>query len=110
MYALSLFRRNSVSRLARQRVDEETAAHADLAMNAPHGQMNSAGFQRLAPRQHVLINAVDKCPIKIEEEGLSGNSRAVSFNLLVVCHSCILGLRAKGTKCTQTENHSLFLL
>ena len=91
MYALSLFRRKLMTRLARQRVDEETSAHADLTMNAPHGQMDSAGFQRLAPGEHVLINAVDECAIEIEEEGLSRHSSAFS-------HMFILGLAAKRHK------------
>src|SRR5215213_2755244 len=90
MYALSLFCRNVVARLARQRVHEETAAHANLSMNAPHGQMNSASLERLAPREHVLIDAVDECSIKIEEKRLSRPTRAFSIKFLVVRHTFIL--------------------
>src|SRR5262245_59764765 len=98
VYALSLFHGNSVSRFAREGVDEEAAAHADLSMNAPDGQVNSAGLERLAPREHVMIDAVDERPIKIEKKRLSGHSSAFSI-------SHILGLATKGTKCTQNTNH-----
>ena len=67
-------------------------------MNAPHRQMNSTLFERLAPCEHVLINAVDERSIEIEKIGLSRLSSAFS-------HRFILGLAAKGTKCTQTTNH-----
>src|ERR1051325_9838637 len=35
VYALSLFRGKATPHLARESIDEKTAAHADLAMNAP---------------------------------------------------------------------------
>src|SRR5689334_2458166 len=98
LHALSLFRRNSMSGLARQSIDEQTPAHANLAMNAPHGQINPTGLERLPPREHVLIDAVDECSIEIEKKRLPGHSSAFS-------HMFILGLPTKGTKCTRTTNY-----
>jgi hypothetical protein len=71
MYSFSLFLRDSASRLAGQSIDEETATHSDLTMNAPHGEVNSSSLQRFAPRKYVLINAVDKCSVQVEQESLS---------------------------------------
>jgi hypothetical protein len=66
LQSLSLFFRNSVSGLAKQGVYEETTTHTDLAVNAPHGEMNSASLERLAPGEYVLVNAIDESAIEIE--------------------------------------------
>ena len=92
LYALGLFYRNSVASLTRQRINEQAAAHADLAMNAPHSQVNSAGLERLAPRKHVLIDAVDECSIEIEEKSLSSCGCVLIISCLVVRHLFILPL------------------
>ncbi len=38
-------------------------------MNAPHGEMNPAGLERLAPRKYVLIHAVDERTVEVEKKG-----------------------------------------
>jgi len=40
----------------------------DLAMNAPYGQRNSFCFERLVPRQDVLIDTIDQCTVEIEQK------------------------------------------
>jgi hypothetical protein len=77
-------------RLTRERVDEETTAHADLAVNAPHGEINPTGLERLAPREHVLIDAVDECSIEIEKKGLSSYVCVLIISRSVVSHLFIL--------------------
>jgi hypothetical protein len=69
MYSLGLFGGKSASRLASQSVDEKAAAHSDLTMNAPHGELNSAGLERFAPREYVLIDAIDQRSVQIEKKG-----------------------------------------
>ena len=56
------------ARLAEERVHEQAAAHADPAMDAPHGELNSGLFQSFPPRQHMLIDAVDQRAVKIEQK------------------------------------------
>jgi hypothetical protein len=56
------------ARLAQELVGEQASAHADFAMNAPEGQRNSLGFERFPPGEDVVIHAVDKCPVEIEDE------------------------------------------
>ncbi len=38
-------------------------------MNAPYGEHDPFGLERLVPSQHVLINAIDECAIEIEKKG-----------------------------------------
>src|ERR1043165_3868655 len=71
MNPLGLFRRNGFTYLARQRVNEQTAAHTDLAMNTPDGKMNPAFLQCLTPREYVLVNAVDERAVEIKQVRLS---------------------------------------
>src|SRR5215470_6890408 len=71
MNALGFLGRNFASNFARQRVDEESTTHANLTMNSPDGEMNSAGLERLAPGEHVLVNAVDECAVEIEKKSRS---------------------------------------
>jgi hypothetical protein len=56
------------ARLAQQHVREQTAAHADLAMNPPDRQFDAFGVQGFLPRQYVLVDAVDESAIQIEHE------------------------------------------
>src|ERR1700680_1881710 len=54
---------------AQQQVCKQTAAHADLAMNAPHRQRNAFLIQRRFPCEHMLVHAVDESAVEIEEKG-----------------------------------------
>src|ERR1700733_13876673 len=56
------------SRLAFELVGEEAAAHADLAMDAPDGEVDAFAVESLLPRQHVLVDAVHQRPIEIEQK------------------------------------------
>jgi hypothetical protein len=56
-------------RLAQEDVGERPAAHADLAMDAPDRQLDALGVERLAPGEHMLIDAVDERSVEIEDEG-----------------------------------------
>ena len=69
MDSLSLFRRDIASGLARQSVDEESAAHANLPVDTPDGEMNATFLQSLAPGEDVLIDAVHERPVQVEEQG-----------------------------------------
>jgi hypothetical protein len=60
--------RELAPRLAQQRIDEETAAHSDPPMNAPHGELDPRFLERFAPREHVLVDAVDERSIEVEEK------------------------------------------
>jgi hypothetical protein len=55
-----LVRRHAVAGFAQQRVGEEAAAHADAAMDPPDRQLDAGVLQRVPPREHVLIHAVDQ--------------------------------------------------
>jgi hypothetical protein len=55
--------------LAPQRGHEEPAAHADAPVDLPHGEVDAHRLERLAPRDHVLVHAVDQCAVEIEQEG-----------------------------------------
>ena len=57
------------SGLAQQRAREQAAAHADAAVDAPHRELDAGLLQRLVPRQHVLIDAVDQRAVEIEDQG-----------------------------------------
>ena len=37
-------------------------------MNPPDGQLDAIAVERLLPRQHMLVDAIDKRPIEIEDE------------------------------------------
>ena len=38
-------------------------------MHAPHGELDAFGLERFAPREHVVIDAIDERPIEVEQEG-----------------------------------------
>ena len=65
---MDAFRRNLKSGFAEEHVGEQSATHADLAVNAPDRQFDVLRFEGFAPSEHVLIDAVDKCPVEIEQE------------------------------------------
>ena len=54
--------------LAQQDVRKQTAAHADLAMNAPYRQRNAFLIQRRFPCEHMLVHAVDESAVEIEKK------------------------------------------
>ena len=37
-------------------------------MNSPDGELGSGPFERFAPSEDVLINAVNQCAVKVEEK------------------------------------------
>src|ERR1700692_5048191 len=55
--------------VGQQYVCKQPAAHADLAMNAPHRQRNAFLIQRRFPCEHMLVHAVDESAVEIEEKG-----------------------------------------
>lgn len=57
-----------VAHFAQQRIGEQTARHADAAENAPHFDVDSRSAERLVPSQDMLIDAVDKRAVEIEQE------------------------------------------
>src|SRR5437588_3421787 len=67
-----LFRLQIASGLAEQRVHEQAAAHADAAVDAPHGERDPHALERLAPGEHVLVHAVDQGAVQIEQERGAG--------------------------------------
>ena len=65
---LDLRRGKRAPGLPQQRGHEEAAAHADPPVDAPHRQVDAERGQRRAPREHVLVDAVDQRAVEIEEE------------------------------------------
>ena len=55
--------------LAEKGIHEEPAAHSDAAMDAPDRQLDPRLFERLSPRQDVLVDAIHECAVEIEQEG-----------------------------------------
>ena len=53
---------------AQQHVGKQAAAHADLAMNAPDREFDALLIEGFAPRQHVLIDAVDQRSIQVKQK------------------------------------------
>jgi hypothetical protein len=58
--------------LAEQGVDEQAAAHADAAVDAPHRELDADALERFAPGEHVLVHAVDERAVEVEQEGGTG--------------------------------------
>jgi hypothetical protein len=54
--------------LARQRVDEQAAAHPDPPVDLPHGQVDADSLKRIAPGDDVLVDAVHQGSIEIEQK------------------------------------------
>jgi hypothetical protein len=49
-------------------IGEQAAAHADLAMDAPDGDVDAFGVQGLLPGEHVLVDAVHQRAVEIEQK------------------------------------------
>jgi hypothetical protein len=56
------------SGLAQQRPREQAAAHADAPVDAPDRELDPGLLQRLVPREHVLVDAVDQRAVEIEDQ------------------------------------------
>ena len=61
-----LFRSQTLAEFSAECLNQQTAAHADAAMNALHAQRISPFSQCLMPREDMLVNAVNKRAIEIE--------------------------------------------
>jgi len=77
--AIDTLRRYIDAGLAQQDVREQSAAHADLAMDAPDRQRNAFAVERLLPCQHVLVDAVHQRAVEVEQECRFGARHAISF-------------------------------
>src|SRR6202453_2323981 len=49
-------------------IGEQAPAHADLAMDAPDGDVDAFGVEGLLPGEHVLVDAVHQRPVEIEQK------------------------------------------
>jgi len=58
--------RDAPADLTKQRVDEQTTAHPNAAMNPPYCELNAQIFQGFTPSQYMLVNAVDECPVEVK--------------------------------------------
>ena len=56
------------SGFATELVGEEAAAHADLAMDAPDGEVDALAVESLLPGEHMLVDAVDERSVEIEQK------------------------------------------
>ena len=62
--------------LARQRGDEQPAAHPDPPVDLPHRQADADALECLTPGQDLLVDAVDQGPVEVEQEGAGGRARS----------------------------------
>jgi hypothetical protein len=72
---LRVVRRYLPPRFAQQCVGQKASAHSDLAVNAPHRQLDARRRERFAPSEDMLVNAVHKRPVEIEHKTLAGHGR-----------------------------------
>src|SRR4030088_118179 len=75
LQAFDPLRIDMISGLAQQSAGEQAAAHADLSMDTPDREIDPVRIKRLAPSQHVLIDAVDQRPVEVEQKGSFWNRR-----------------------------------
>ena len=54
--------------LPQEGVREQAAAHPDLAVDPPDGQVDPGAVQGETPCQHVLVDAVDEGAVEVEQE------------------------------------------
>ncbi len=64
-----------VTGFAEDGIRHQAAAHADATMDAPHGELDADAGHCFAPREDVLVDAVDERAIEIEEEGGTRGAR-----------------------------------
>jgi hypothetical protein len=67
--AFDPLRANLLSDLSEKHMCEKAAAHPDLAVDAPYGEIDPFGLERFVPSQYVLINAIDESAIEIKKKG-----------------------------------------
>jgi len=60
----------SMSGFPQQRVNEQSSAHTDAAVNTLRGQMDTDTFQRFTPGQDMLVDAVHRGAIEIEQNAV----------------------------------------
>ena len=66
--ALDALGAHVAARFAQQLMREQSAAHADLAMNAPYRQFDAFFVERFLPCEHMLIHAVDERAVEVEQK------------------------------------------
>src|SRR4051812_1988919 len=66
--ALHLLDRDLLANFAQQGVDEQPTTHANSAMDSPYGELDTSRLEGLPPGENVLVDAVDKGAVEIEEE------------------------------------------
>jgi hypothetical protein len=54
------------ARLSKQGIHEQSSAHANAAVDAPHGELDSRLFQGFLPCQNVLVDVVDQRAVQVE--------------------------------------------
>ena len=59
-------------RFPKQMLCEETAAHPNLAMDAPDRKLDAFVAERQVPGADMVVDAVDKRPVEIETERRPG--------------------------------------
>ena len=52
-------------------IHNQTPAHPDSAMDAPHRKLDAPLLERLAPGEDVLVDAVDQRAIQVKQQGWS---------------------------------------
>ena len=60
--------------LAQQHVREQAAAHADASVDAPDREGDPLRLERLAPGEHVLVDAIDERAVEVEENAARGRA------------------------------------
>src|SRR4030081_2947070 len=68
LQAFDPLRIDMISGFAQQSAGEQAAAHADLSMDTPDREIDPVRIKRLAPSQHVLIDAVDQRAVEVEQK------------------------------------------
>ena len=51
---------------AKKLIGKQPSAHADLAMNAPYGKLDTLLVERFLPREDMLIHAVYKRAVEVK--------------------------------------------
>jgi hypothetical protein len=60
---------DGVARLAQDGIGHEAAAHADATVDRPHGELDANAGHRLMPGKDVLVDAVHKRSVQVEQKG-----------------------------------------
>lgn len=63
-----LLRREAAPGLTQEGVHEQSAAHSDPPVDAPHGQFNARHLQRVPPGENVLINAIYQSTVEVKQK------------------------------------------